>query len=74
MGTYPPPSPQKPAGRRRSLLPVRRRSGDRDGARYGWSRRKLMETRRLGRLEHMTSVLVYGGASLSEVPEAVADR
>lgn len=33
-----------------------------------------METRRLGRLGHMTSVLVYGGASLGDVPDAVADR
>jgi aryl-alcohol dehydrogenase-like predicted oxidoreductase len=33
-----------------------------------------METRRLGRLGHMTSVLVYGGAALGEVPEDVADR
>jgi aryl-alcohol dehydrogenase-like predicted oxidoreductase len=33
-----------------------------------------METRRLGRLGHMTSVLVYGGASLVDVPEGVADR
>jgi aryl-alcohol dehydrogenase-like predicted oxidoreductase len=33
-----------------------------------------METRRLGRLEHRTSVLVYGGASLSDVPAEVADR
>lgn len=33
-----------------------------------------METRRLGRLGHMTSVLVYGGASLVEVPDEVADR
>ena len=33
-----------------------------------------MQTRRLGRLEHMTSVLVYGGASLSQVPDEVADR
>jgi aryl-alcohol dehydrogenase-like predicted oxidoreductase len=33
-----------------------------------------METRRLGRIGHMTSVLVYGGASLVDVPEEVADR
>ncbi|MFB3738773.1 MAG: aldo/keto reductase [Candidatus Velamenicoccus archaeovorus] len=33
-----------------------------------------METRRLGRLGHMTSVLVYGGAALADVPEDVADR
>jgi aryl-alcohol dehydrogenase-like predicted oxidoreductase len=32
-----------------------------------------METRRLGRLGHMTSVLVYGGASLVDVSEEVAD-
>lgn len=33
-----------------------------------------METRRLGRLGHMTSVLVYGGASLVDVPDEIADR
>lgn len=33
-----------------------------------------METRRFGRLGHMTSVLVYGGAALVDVPEEVADR
>jgi aryl-alcohol dehydrogenase-like predicted oxidoreductase len=33
-----------------------------------------METRRLGRLGHMTSVLVYGGAALGEVSEETADR
>lgn len=33
-----------------------------------------METRRLGRLGHMTSVLVYGGAALGEVSDEVADR
>ncbi len=33
-----------------------------------------MEERRLGRLEHMTSVLVYGGAALADVPDEVADR
>src|SRR6266508_2888964 len=33
-----------------------------------------METRRLGRLGHMSSVLIYGGAALIEVPEEVADR
>jgi len=33
-----------------------------------------VETRRLGRLGHMTSVLVYGGATLGEVSEEVADR
>ena len=33
-----------------------------------------METRPLGRLGHMTSVLVYGGASLGDGPDEVADR
>ena len=33
-----------------------------------------MEQRRLGRIGHMTSVLVYGGAALVDVPEEVADR
>jgi aryl-alcohol dehydrogenase-like predicted oxidoreductase len=33
-----------------------------------------METRRLGRLGHMSSVLIYGGASLGAVPDEVADR
>ena len=33
-----------------------------------------METRRLGRIGHRTSVLVYGAASLVEVPDEVADR
>ena len=33
-----------------------------------------METRRLGRLGHLTSVLVYGGASLGDVPGEVADH
>ena len=33
-----------------------------------------METRRFGRLGHMTSVLVYGAASLADVPDEVADR
>jgi aryl-alcohol dehydrogenase-like predicted oxidoreductase len=32
-----------------------------------------METRRLGRLGHMTSVIVYGGAALSDVSEDDAD-
>ena len=32
-----------------------------------------METRRLGRLEHQTTVLVYGAAALSEVDQDVAD-
>jgi aryl-alcohol dehydrogenase-like predicted oxidoreductase len=33
-----------------------------------------METRRLGRIGHMSSVLLFGGASLSEVSEDEADR
>ena len=33
-----------------------------------------MEKRRLGRLEHQSSVLVYGAAALAEVPQDVADR
>jgi len=33
-----------------------------------------MEQRRLGRLRHMSSVLIYGGAALSEVTQDVADR
>lgn len=33
-----------------------------------------MEKRRLGRLEHMSSVLIFGGAALSEVTEEEADR
>ena len=32
-----------------------------------------METRRLGRLGHESSVLVYGAAALAEVPQDVAD-
>ena len=32
-----------------------------------------METRRLGRLEHESSVLIYGGAALSDVAQEVAD-
>jgi len=32
-----------------------------------------METRRLGRLEHQSSVLIYGAAALSEVTQDVAD-
>ena len=32
-----------------------------------------METRRLGRLSHQSSVLVYGAAALAEVPQEVAD-
>jgi aryl-alcohol dehydrogenase-like predicted oxidoreductase len=32
-----------------------------------------METRRLGRLEHRSTVLIYGGAALSDVTEDVAD-
>ena len=33
-----------------------------------------MEQRRLGRLGHTSSVLIYGGAALSEVTQDVADR
>ena len=33
-----------------------------------------MEQRRLGRLGHMSSVLIHGGAALSEVTQDVADR
>jgi aryl-alcohol dehydrogenase-like predicted oxidoreductase len=33
-----------------------------------------MEKRRLGRLEHQSSVLIYGGAALSDVSQDVADR
>ena len=33
-----------------------------------------MEMRRLGRLEHQSSVLIYGAAALSEVTQDVADR
>jgi aryl-alcohol dehydrogenase-like predicted oxidoreductase len=33
-----------------------------------------MKTRRLGRLGHMSSVLIYGGAALGDVPDATADR
>lgn len=32
-----------------------------------------METRRLGRLGHRSSVLIYGAAALAEVPQEVAD-
>ena len=32
-----------------------------------------METGRLGRLEHLSTVLIYGGAALSDVPQDVAD-
>ncbi|MGH2540804.1 MAG: aldo/keto reductase, partial [Actinomycetota bacterium] len=32
-----------------------------------------MERRRLGRLGHMSSVLIYGGAALGEVTQEVAD-
>src|SRR5262245_65981314 len=32
-----------------------------------------METRRLGRLEHMSTVLLFGGAALSDVTEDEAD-
>lgn len=34
----------------------------------------VMEKRRLGRLEHQSSVLIYGAAALSDVPQDVADR
>lgn len=33
-----------------------------------------MERRRLGRTGHESSVLIYGGATLSDVPQATADR
>jgi aryl-alcohol dehydrogenase-like predicted oxidoreductase len=33
-----------------------------------------MEKRRLGRVGHMSSVLIYGGAALSDVSQEVADR
>jgi aryl-alcohol dehydrogenase-like predicted oxidoreductase len=33
-----------------------------------------MEMRRLGRLEHHSSVLIYGAAALADVPQDVADR
>jgi aryl-alcohol dehydrogenase-like predicted oxidoreductase len=33
-----------------------------------------MERRRLGRIGHESSVLIFGGAALSDVPAAVADR
>lgn len=33
-----------------------------------------MKTRRLGRLGHMSSVLIYGGAALGDVSDADADR
>ncbi len=33
-----------------------------------------METRRLGRLEHRSSVLIYGAAALGDVSQDVADR
>jgi aryl-alcohol dehydrogenase-like predicted oxidoreductase len=33
-----------------------------------------MERRRLGRIGHMSSVIIYGGAMLSETPQEVADR
>jgi len=33
-----------------------------------------MEKRRLGRLEHESSVLIYGAAALGDVPQDVADR
>src|ERR1700712_3956956 len=33
-----------------------------------------MEKRRLGRLEHDSSVLIYGAAALGDVPQDVAER
>jgi predicted aldo/keto reductase-like oxidoreductase len=33
-----------------------------------------METRRLGRLEHRSSVIIYGAAALAKVPQDEADR
>jgi aryl-alcohol dehydrogenase-like predicted oxidoreductase len=36
--------------------------------------RRDMEKRRLGRLGHMSSVLIYGGAALAKVSEAKADE
>jgi aryl-alcohol dehydrogenase-like predicted oxidoreductase len=33
-----------------------------------------MELRRLGRIEHESSVLIYGGAALADVPQVDADR
>ena len=33
-----------------------------------------MERRRLGRIGHMSSVIIYGGAMLAETPQDVADR
>jgi aryl-alcohol dehydrogenase-like predicted oxidoreductase len=33
----------------------------------------MMERRRLGRLQHASSVLIYGAASLADVPQEVAD-
>ena len=33
-----------------------------------------METRRLGRLGHLSTVLIYGGAALADVPDQDADR
>ena len=30
-----------------------------------------MEQRRLGRIGHMSSVLIYGGAALSDVPQTL---
>jgi aryl-alcohol dehydrogenase-like predicted oxidoreductase len=33
-----------------------------------------MERRRLGRVGHMSSVIIYGGAMLAEAPQDVADR
>src|SRR5512146_244783 len=36
-------------------------------------RGSMMERRRLGRLEHRSSVLIYGAAALAEVTQDVAD-
>ncbi|MGZ5302039.1 MAG: hypothetical protein ACXWEJ_09475 [Actinomycetota bacterium] len=33
-----------------------------------------MERRRLGRIGHMSSVIIHGGAMLAETPQEVADR
>src|SRR3954470_8592144 len=41
-----------------------------------WTRKRVVdvEKRRLGRLEHDSSVLIYGAAALSDVSQDVADR
>jgi aryl-alcohol dehydrogenase-like predicted oxidoreductase len=38
------------------------------------TREEAMEKRRLGRIGHMSSVLIYGGAALAEVDQSVADE